>query len=137
MHQQVDWIIAPTAVLGFAFGNIMPFVEGGPAFGHVQESVSVGAAKMPNFLTASREDTDSGYVVGGGIAYKSGSWIFDIKYDYFNFGDHNVGKSIDTGLTVNKVPFIIDATAKNHETYETIKASMSYQLGGSGYVPLK
>jgi outer membrane immunogenic protein len=131
-HQQLDWIAALTGTVGVQFGTIMPYVKGGFAAGQIQESVALGEAGV-NLISLSRKGVDEGWTAGGGIAYKvAPSWILALEYDYYDFGDHAMSKSVDFGggETLN------GATTKVPETFEVVKASFNYQFG-SVYAPLK
>ncbi|MBJ7533155.1 porin family protein [Rhodomicrobium vannielii ATCC 17100] len=93
--------------LGYAFGNTLAYATGGFAYGEFEYSV-------PGLGSAS--ETETGYVVGGGLEHKFTQNISGkLEYQYLNLGEEN-----DLDLGIN-----------------TVRVGLNYHFGATGYEPLK
>ena len=127
-HQQLDYFGTLDGIVGLPFGNFLPYVKGGLAFGQVSESIAFGAT---NPFVLSHSGVDTGWNFGGGVAYKfAPSWDLFVEYDYLSLTAHPLSGVNTTGHgdTVT--------SASISEDFSLIKAGVNYQMGGN-YAPLK
>jgi outer membrane immunogenic protein len=76
-----DWLATARDRIGYAFGNFMPYVTGGAAFGNVKFSPADFAGDS---------ETRTGWTLGGGIEARiAGPWTAKIEYLYADLGKAN------------------------------------------------
>jgi len=72
-----SWFGTTRARLGYSFGNIMPYVTGGVAYGDIK-------AVQP---TGTQRDTRAGWTAGGGVEYGiSKNWSAKAEYLHLDLG---------------------------------------------------
>jgi len=85
--QSIDWFGTIRGRLGYAFGNVLPYVTGGFAFG--------GATRTSSFTSASQSLGVTGYTIGAGVEVGlANNWSIKGEYQYLNFG----------AVTYNNIP---------------------------------
>ena len=89
-----DWLATARGRFGFAFGQWLPFVTAGAAFGDVKmTAVGFGSATATRF----------GWTAGGGLEYAfMGAWSAKVEYLYADLGKASCGAAIcglDTDVT--------------------------------------
>jgi len=73
---KLKWAVIVSGRLGYAFGNVLPYVTGGFLVARGQ-ATSVGCC--------SAQATHNGYVVGGGVEYAlAPNWSVDVNYSYLS-----------------------------------------------------
>ena len=81
-----DWQGSVRARAGYAFGQILPYVTGGVAFGDEKFSVNI-----PGVGADSESKTRAGWTAGGGVEYAvDQNWIVRGEVRYTDFGSQNV-----------------------------------------------
>ncbi len=101
---KLDWFATARARFGYAFGNILPYVTGGGAFGHVDQlRVDTSADPFGNFSVGS---TRTGWTAGAGIEYQV-THNLSVKAEYLHVGSwpailRDAGR---TGLRTSERPF--------------------------------
>jgi outer membrane immunogenic protein len=120
--QQVDYFGTLRGRLGYTFDRTLVYATGGLAFGEVKNS-------LPGLV--SKTDTQTGYVLGGGIEYKfAPAWSFKAEYQYINLGSETL-----TGALLNNE---VHLPNKNVDTnLNTVRVGFNYHVGSHDYVPLK
>jgi outer membrane immunogenic protein len=89
-----DWLATARGRFGFAFGQWLPFVTAGAAFGDVKmTAVGFGSATATRF----------GWTAGGGLEYAfMGAWSAKVEYLYADLGKASCGAAacgLDTDVT--------------------------------------
>ena len=81
---KLNWFSTGRARLGYAIGNLLPYLTGGVALGGVKGSADNGACgNIPCFY----DETRWGWTVGGGLEYRLyGNWSLKAEYLYLNLG---------------------------------------------------
>jgi outer membrane immunogenic protein len=125
-HAQSDWISSVTGRLGWAFGPVLLYAQGGGAW--VGDKYSADIPIFPEHLEAS--ETRSGWTVGGGIEWAFWpSWSARLEYDYYDFGTRTL---TFTG-TFAGAPIVvpdIDITQK----LSVVMFGLNYRFGYGGAV---
>ena len=79
---------------GYAFGNILPYVVGGGAWGR-------GTAQVIGFANVTNNHT--GYIVGGGVEFRvAGNWTVDVNYTHTGFGKKGYNFTPFGGIVVQQ-----------------------------------
>ena len=89
-----DWLATARGRFGFAFGQWLPYVTAGAAFGDVKmTAVGFGSATATRF----------GWTAGGGLEYAfMGAWSTKVEYLYADLGNARCGAAacgLDTDVT--------------------------------------
>jgi outer membrane immunogenic protein len=89
-----DWLATARGRFGFAFGQWLPYVTAGAAFGDVKmTAVGFGSATATRF----------GWTAGGGLEYAfMGAWSAKVEYLYADLGKASCGAAacgLDTDVT--------------------------------------
>jgi len=89
-----DWLATARGRFGFAFGQWLPFLTAGAAFGDVKmTAVGFGSATATRF----------GWTAGGGLEYAfMGAWSAKVEYLYADLGKASCGAAtcgLDTDVT--------------------------------------
>lgn len=94
---KMDYFGTVRARLGYAFGNVLPYVTGGLAWGHNEVKDTV--------LGLSADNTAVGWTVGGGVEYAlTNNWTVKAEYLYMDLGeDYYTSIGDKSGLTANIV----------------------------------
>ena len=96
-ESKMDYFGTVRARLGYAFGNVLPYVTGGLAWGHNEVN--------DKLLGFSADKTAVGWTVGGGVEYAfTNNWTVKAEYLYMDLGDDYYSSIGDnSGLTANVV----------------------------------
>ncbi|GLK70900.1 porin family protein [Ancylobacter dichloromethanicus] len=96
-ESKMDYFGTVRARLGYAFGNVLPYVTGGLAWGHTE--------LKDNYLGLSSDKTAVGWTVGGGVEYAfTNNWTVKAEYLYMDLGeDYYDSIGYKSGLTANVV----------------------------------
>ncbi len=127
-NTRVDYFGTVRGRIGYAFDRTLVYATGGFAYGNVKDDLFV--AGVGRF---SKEDTRTGYVVGGGIETKlSPNWSVKAEYQYINLdsGDNFTGTN---GLLVAPSSYNVRS---NEMDFHTIRAGINYHFHKE-YEPLK
>jgi outer membrane immunogenic protein len=90
-----DWLATARGRLGYAFGNFMPYITGGAAFGNIHTTVAG---------TGTGDDTQVGWTAGGGVeAHLGGPWSAKLEYLYVDLGRGGNIAGTDASFTTNIV----------------------------------
>jgi len=100
LESKLKWFGTLRARLGWSFGNLLPYVTGGLAYGRVTSDVVSSGVQILNGTNAggymsaiSVSDTLVGYSVGAGFDWiLAGQWRLRGEYLYINLpgGDHTI-----------------------------------------------
>jgi outer membrane immunogenic protein len=97
--------------LGYAFGQVLPYVTGGFA------SARVAAADNLIGLPGSITNWQNGWTVGGGVEYAfNNAWSAKVEYLHFNVGDSKI-------FLVNGFPI------KESAQFDIVRAGINYRFG--------
>jgi outer membrane immunogenic protein len=82
---KLTWFGTGRGRVGYAIGDLMPFVTGGAAVGHINGSADLGACGAGP--VCSIDETRWGWTAGGGLEYRfARNWSAKVEYLYLNFG---------------------------------------------------
>jgi outer membrane immunogenic protein len=128
---ELNWFGALTGRVGYAFDNTLLYFKGGLAFGGVKDSVTVAPVEDPA-STVTKDETRTGYVLGGGIEHKlTPSVSVKAEYQYIDLGSDRIT------TTAGYAPYNdASATLDARHTYHTARVGLNYHVG-QGYEPLK
>jgi outer membrane immunogenic protein len=125
-RQDIDYFGTVRGRLGYSFGPTLVYATAGFAYGGVKDQATVSSGG--NFLNISRDETETGFVAGGGLEYKfNPAWSIKTEYQYVDLGSEKLAGSAG-GLSYSSP----DIDGKVH----TVRVGLNYHLN-SGYVPLK
>ena len=87
----IDYFGTVRGRAGYAFGNVLPYVTGGFAYGHTKLNNTVTWEGTPYVSDInSAEATLTGWTLGGGLeANISGNWSVKAEYLYVDLGNHD------------------------------------------------
>lgn len=113
--------------LGLSFDNSLIYATGGFAYGNVDQSYTYDN-RLGSVVTLSSNDVNTGYVVGGGIAYKmTPAWSLDVEYQYINLGYHGITAAW-TGPQTVKLPGTATLPAVDVQ-YNIVRFGLNYHIG--------
>jgi outer membrane immunogenic protein len=114
---KLNWFGTVRGRLGYAFDRTLVYATGGFAYGEVEK-------KIPGF---SQSETQTGYVVGGGVEYKiNPSWSLKGEYQFI---------SLDAS-DFNGVGPVAAFSNTDSTDVHTVRLGLNYHVG-HGYEPLK
>jgi outer membrane immunogenic protein len=117
---ELDWFGTVRGRLGYSFGSALIYGTGGFAYGNVTNSITVLG------VTASRSETQTGWVAGGGIEYKiAPNWSAKAEYQFLSLDANDPNGPGRLG----------DFESGRSEVH-TVRAGLNYFVG-STYAPLK
>src|SRR5208282_2368429 len=113
---EMDYFGTVRGRIGYAFDKALVYGTGGFAWGNVTNSV-------PGFSVS---ETQTGWVVGGGVEYKlAPNWSGKIEYQYMD---------LDASSATGAGP--LGFAANNDTQVHTVRVGLNYFVG-SNYIPLK
>lgn len=119
VESNLNWFGTVRGRIGYAFGPALVYATGGFAYGEVETKATLG------ILSGSKTETQTGYVVGGGLEYQfNPSWSLKGEYQYISLDASDAG-SIPLGLT-----------DKDRSEFHTVRVGLNYHVGHT-YEPLK
>ena len=124
--QSIDYFGTVRGRLGYAIGNTLIYATGGMAYANVNTKVNLAGAGFTNAFSSNQ--TETGWVVGGGIEYLFAScWSLKVEYQYIDLGNQTIsGVASDT--YTDRMPY--------DTNFHTVRAGINYHINSS-YVPLK
>ncbi len=116
---KLDWFATARARFGYAFGDILPYVTGGGAFGHLDQ-YRVGAGDP--FGDFSVGSTQTGWTAGAGIEYQV-TRSLSVKAEYLH---------VDLGRQYYQTPGEITFVPVNdhsaHPTLNVVRAGVNWKF---------
>lgn len=113
--------------LGYAFGNVLPYVTGGLAVGDLHGAEGGGAGTA----FGSGSSTVAGWTVGGGLEWMfMPNWSLKAEYLHVDLGNHAI--FTDTLLP----PLVLAATSASERdrfSSDIFRVGINYHFGGSIY----
>jgi high affinity Mn2+ porin len=115
----IDYIATARPRIGYAFGNFLPYVTGGLAWGGTRVELNAPAGEP----LGEKRAIHAGWTIGGGIEYAlAGHWTARLAYDYVELGARTyVLESIPTAVTVQ--PKIHLATAAINYRFDSTRTA--------------
>jgi outer membrane immunogenic protein len=85
---RLSWLGTARARLGFGGRDLLPYITGGAAVGHVAGSADNGGCSSPPIgPPCSYDETRWGWTAGGGVEFRLGrGWSAKVEYLYVNLG---------------------------------------------------
>lgn len=128
---ELDWFGTLRGRAGVAFDQTLVYFTGGLAFGGVKDSVSATPA-VGATSTASKSDTKTGYVLGGGVEHLlNPRWSVKAEYQYIDLGSDKLSTTAAGGTAYETT-----ATLDAEHAYHTVRLGVNYHLH-EDYAPLK
>jgi outer membrane immunogenic protein len=115
VQHQLDYFGTLRGRLGAINDNVLYYVTGGAAFGHVKQTVTenVSTTAVPLFGTGSSTADMIGWVIGGGIeAALWGGWTAKAEYLYMDLG--SLATSADFSQPGNPGTVTTNSTVRDH-----------------------
>jgi outer membrane immunogenic protein len=115
VQHQLDYFGTLRGRLGAINDNVLYYVTGGAAFGHVKQTVTqnVSVTAVPLFGTGSSTADMIGWVIGGGIeAALWGGWTAKAEYLYMDLG--SLATSVDFSQPGNPGTVTTNSTVRDH-----------------------
>jgi outer membrane immunogenic protein len=128
---RLDWFGTVRGRLGYTVDNWLVYATGGFAYGGVKDTLSVTSAR--HTAAVDKEETATGYTVGGGVEYKfNPSWSLKAEYQFIDLGTESLSAS------AYDLRYCSWATAslKADHSYDTVRVGLNYHFGNT-YQPLK
>ncbi|MGA7326397.1 MAG: outer membrane protein [Rhodomicrobium sp.] len=136
----VDYFGTVRGRIGYSFGNFLPYVTGGLAYGHAHLKNNVYDVHFAYTKdTGDADATQVGWTAGAGVEYALGNhWSIKAEWLYIDLGQQDyritgTDNSVPYGGGIG--PFTSDSF-KADLTFNTFKAGLNYKFGGI-YEPLK
>ena len=118
-ENSLNWFGTVRGRLGYAFGPALLYATGGFAYGEVESKFFDG----PSFT-----ETQTGYVVGGGLEYKvNPAWSVKAEYQYIN---------LDASDLNGAGPLNGNFGFSDRSEINTFRVGLNYTLGRGGFGPL-
>jgi outer membrane immunogenic protein len=127
---KLAWFGTATARAGLAIDHALVYVKAGAAFGHFNESATVGFISNgpPTGLSATTSLSDNrlGVTAGIGVEYAvGGGWSGKIEYDYMDFGTKNYIFSF-TGTLEGAT--VLNLSVDDREVVHVVKAGVNHKF---------
>jgi outer membrane immunogenic protein len=139
---ELEWLATLQAKLGYAKGNLLFFVKGGPAWGKIDASASVPSGGILEYSTALSEgemipitpcnyilscdkdsDTPFGYTVGVGMAAKLSKHMFaELGYSFVDLGE------ADFDFDFDKYAVIMEGSGDADFTAHLLRFGLNWQF---------
>jgi outer membrane immunogenic protein len=136
----LDWFGTVRGRLGYAVAErTLVYFTGGLAFGGVQDSLTLGVHDdeenaTPYNHTTKKNETRTGYVLGGGIEQAlTHSISVKAEYQYLDLGSDRLS---DQATLNNIPPSFGSGSATLDHTYHTVRVGVNYHIHDT-YEPLK
>lgn len=114
-RDRVRWFGTATARLGYAFDRTLLYAKGGAAWANIEHTYD--SSVLP---ADSRENTQSGWVVGGGIEWVfAPSWSAKIEYNH-----------VDLGNASTHFPVLGSDFRFSDQRIDTVMVGLNYRFGG-------
>lgn len=127
-RERVDWFGTVRGRIGYSFDRTLVYGTGGFAYGGVNQRASLSDG-MGDAVSLSNNNTQTGYVVGGGVEYKiNPSWSLKAEYQYIDLGTAKLTGTDNAGVGFN--------TNSLDTNFHTARVGINYRLGRD-YEPLK
>ncbi|MGA3303983.1 MAG: outer membrane beta-barrel protein [Methylovirgula sp.] len=121
----LDWWGTARARFGYAFGNILPYVTGGFAYGHTTESVSISAGGLGSLGSVVSDGIRAGWTAGGGVEYAlSDNLTLKVEGLYTDLGTAT-SNDIFGGIGFVGPGF----SGSTKFTFSTIRAGLNWKFG--------
>jgi outer membrane immunogenic protein len=97
-EQSLDYLATIRARIGYLYNQTLVFATGGFAFGRVDNSVNLTGTAGQTQFSGSRDETEWGYAVGGGVEHAfNNMWTVTASYLYYDLGDDTVNAAVVPG----------------------------------------
>ncbi|MGO9172428.1 MAG: outer membrane protein [Rhodomicrobium sp.] len=128
---QVDWWGTLRARSGYAFGNILPYLTGGFAYGHVTNSYYCPTSSCATAYSETWSSVRTGWTAGAGVDYAiTHNLAFQVDYLYTDLGSWRSQDPQDSKLFPGE--FHNDVSSG----FNTVRVGLNYKFE-PGYEPLK
>ncbi len=123
LETSLNWFGTVRGRLGYAIGPTLIYATGGFAYGEVESKGSI-----IGLGSASITETQTGYVVGGGIEYKfNPAWSVKAEYQYI---DLDASDLYGAGPLNGNFPY------SDRSEVNTVRVGVNYAVGRGGFGPL-
>jgi outer membrane immunogenic protein len=123
----LDWFGTVRGRIGYNWIGTLVYFTGGLAYGKIDDQLTIRGPLGGPLAQFSRRETETGYVLGGGIEFKprwwflsSPNWSIKAEYQYINLGNERL-----TGTAIGGIP--VTASQVDH-TFNTVLIGLNYQL---------
>ena len=116
----INYLASVRGRLGWALGSWLLYGTGGVAFIDTDNDFAVVSAD-DGLFNFSNSNTDTGYVVGGGLEYKLAPQLsLGVEGLYYGFGSES------SNLVAGDEPFVL----KEEEDFAVVRGRLNYHFGG-------
>jgi outer membrane immunogenic protein len=123
LENSLNWFGTVRGRLGYSFGPALLYATGGFAYGQVESKYSA-----IGFGSDSITETQTGYVVGGGVEYKfNPAWSVKAEYQYIN---------LDASDLNGAGPLNGNYGYSDRSEINTVRVGLNYAVGHGGFGPL-
>ncbi len=120
LENSLNWFGTVRGRIGYAFDRALVYATGGFAYGEVESKLSAAGAAIDT------SETQTGYVIGGGVEYKlNPAWSLKGEYQYI---------SLDASDLNGAGP--LNAGSGDRSEIHTVRVGLNYHLG-QGFDSLK
>jgi outer membrane immunogenic protein len=125
---EINWFGTVRGRLGYAFGPTLVYGTAGLAYGEVGDNFAFHDYYSGSSSSASRTQTQTGYVVGAGVEHKfTPAWSVKAEYQYINLGNDDFYHKNNT---------VYGSAVSKDVDLSTVRAGINYHVG-AGFEPLK
>jgi len=129
-NESLRWFDTIRGRLGWTADRMLLYVTGGLAYGRTDYSVH-GVDDVGNTIALTRDETRTGYVVGGGFEWAfSGAWSIKAEYQYINLrtiGPISTNVIDPAGVRLDDIA----TTRSFRNDYNTVRLGVNYRFGSS------
>jgi outer membrane immunogenic protein len=124
----LDWFGTVRGRLGYTWASTLVYFTGGFAYGRINDELTVhGPLGGPLAQFSRNNDTETGYVLGGGIEFKprwwflsSPNWSVKVEYQYINLGSERLSGTAIAGIPVT--------TTEVEHAFNNVLIGLNYHL---------
>jgi outer membrane immunogenic protein len=134
MSTEVNWLTSVRGRIGVVTSGALFYATGGFAAGDVRQRSHLASVPPGTNWDASFDDTQTGFVVGGGAEYKLSHNLL-LRAEYLHYDLSGATSTVD-GVPANFPGFQIRYHWDRTEV-DVARVGLSYQFSADRYVPLK
>ncbi len=130
----LDYFGTARVRVGYAVGDLLPYVTGGLAWGHTEGDLAVTyipPAGVGGTSYASTDETHVGWALGGGVEWALGQhWSLKAEYLHMDLGEQEYlfkGHCYCKDQNGNFIPFNTDSF-RSDLTLDTVRVGVNYKL---------
>ena len=120
----IDWFGTLRGRVGWSFGQFLPYISGGLAYGKVSSTLTLTAPATGFLLSGETDEVKAGWAVGGGFEYALNTKVsLGVDYIYMDLGHTTV-----TATNQNFFAFPAVLAMEHHYTANVVRGTINLRF---------